>query len=851
MDNNSHNNGSRKEVILYFVIVVLLTFAFNLISGNISHFALPSLRFFGFILLLSVLLAFFPYSILNDITGPKIRQDRKTQTHILALLLVGGSLITFFVSSNILYWMLSFCIFVLGFSRLSRYDIQKYASPVVVGTFLFVVVHIMYLYNSAVYRCITSVSIWVTALVGDSITTPLKLGPSPSGFWIWLYFFMCLSALFLFTRKGDLRKKWKLAILLGGSVALWVLSIIGYGLVFLRQDMYPLSQVTALQLVLFFMLSGLFFVGTRKVSFVSSDTTFTTSPKQIGIFALIMIAAIFLATIPFMNQGTTGKIVFYERNCAIGSQIPEFPEEEELMAADQSISFGVLLWYFEERGYTVEILNEETTKSVRDALEDTAVFIAANLSSPFSADDSDAIKTFVEEGGGLLLFGEHTNMMTDPVDFQYGRHYLNDVLDGTGITINTDTAEWTKNHWQTSTQLFPHPVTKGLTPEDIHTGSVGASLSLKKSAEPIIVGKYAFSDDPNPLEPGFLGNREYEGGELLGEIVLAAADTYGKGRILVFGDTSYGFNEAMPETWKLIENSIDFLTDAQHLPEMAKWITSVFFIGAVGIFLLSHYTTLTGTSAACVILIGALVLSSGLSSLMDTPHTKTDAIAWIDTGHLNLINTRGYKDNSIDGLCKNFMRNNRIPLYLDGISHLEEGSILVIIAPIKNYSSRETAKVLSFVQNGGLLILSAGEPEKDAIKSLLSAFEMDIGATPLGPVPWIIETHGQVPQISQENLDTYWHEPKFIEAYPVGSSSPYTAHASLTYLGQTYNLIVSKQYGRGMVVLIGDSRFLLNENLEYSLDPARLGKPAFAAMWAGNIELLKDIIAKWKEALHE
>ena len=54
-----------------------------------------------------------------------------------------------------------------------------------------------------------------------------------------------------------------------------------------------------------------------------------------------------------------------------------------------------------------------------------------------------------------------------------------------------------------------------------------------------------------------------------------------------------------------------------------------------------------------------------------------------------------------------------------------------------------------------------------------------------------------------------------------------------------------------MVVLIGDSRFLLDENLEYSLDPARLGKPLFAALWIGNIELLKDIITDYEEGFDE
>jgi hypothetical protein len=452
----------------------------------------------------------------------------------------------------------------------------------------------------------------------------------------------------------------------------------------------------------------------------------------------------------------------------------------------------------------------------------------------------------VERGGGLLVLGEHTNMMASPVDFQSGRHYLNDILSFTGIRIRADTAEWMHEHWQTSTELLPHPVTRGLNSEEVRTGSVGASLTVSGTAVPVMVGRYAFSDNPNPLEPGFLGDREYERGEQLGDIILAAADSYGKGKVLVFGDTSYSFNEALPGTWRLMANSMNFLTNTHALPGFLTWVASVFFVLCAGIVLYFERRRLTG-SYPFVILLAALIISGSISSVMDTPYPESNALAWIDTAHCNLINTRGYKDNSVDGLTKNFLRNSYIPLYLEDTSQLKEGKIMVIIAPTRGYSSGEVKDIVSFVERGGLLILSAGVTERDAVVPLLGRFEMDIGNVPLGPVPWIIETHGRTPEITQENLDKYWHEPKFMEAYPVGGSNPYKSYASLTYLGQTYDLIISKQYGKGMVILIGDSRFLLDENLEYSLEPSRLGKPVFAAIWVGNVELLRDILTDFQE----
>lgn len=848
MDNNIPTKKSKKDIIMYLSIVLLLTFSFNIIAGHISHLALISLRFFGFILLLAVFLALFPYSLVSQFTLSHIRQDELVRKKVLAVLLVVAACIMLFAASNKVYWMLSFGIFMGGVTILSTLKIEKYALPITVGTFLHIVVYILYMYNSFLFKGIIRISIGFTTAIGRIIAVPITLGPSASGFWIWVYFALCTAGVF-FTAKEKSNTK-KLILSICGSIVLWAVSIVLYGLIFIHLDIYTLSEVTLLHISLFFMLAGLFFATVHNVVIAFPEITMPKTWKQSAVFLFLFVSAVFLALSPqISNTPEKAKIVFYQRECAMGSYLPEFPEEGESLTGDRGISFGTMLWFFEERGYTVEVLDNENTTSVQEALQNADVFIAANLNEPFSSEEIESIKSFAQSGGGLFLFGEHTNMMADPVDFQSGYHYLNEVLKGTGIAIKSDTAEWTRKHWQTSVMIFPHPVVKGIAPSEIHTGSVGASLSTTGSAQPIMVGRYAFSDDPNPLEPGFLGNRTYEPGELLGDIVLAASSTYGSGKVLVFGDTSYGFNEAIPGTWELMENCIEFL-NSEGNSSILEWIGLILFLAAFGV-LFSTQKIFINTSAAYAILIISFLISGVASSAMGVSYEKSDAIAWVDIGHCNLINTAGYKDNSVDGLCKNFMRNQYIPLYLTSISQLNQGSILTIIAPTRDYSGREVKKIASFVENGGLLILSVGAMEKNAVKPLLHTFEMDIGNIPLGPVPWIIETHGRTPQISDEDLERYWHEPKFMEVYPVAGAGSVTTYASLTYLGQTYNLIIAKQYGKGMVVLIGDSRYLLDENLEYSLDPARLGKPTFAALWVGNIELLKDIITDYEEELHD
>jgi hypothetical protein len=844
IENPQKNN--KKEMIYTLSVTLLLTFSFALISALIGHFALSSLRFFGFILLLLVFLALFPFSAMDRSFLSRIRENAEDRKKAVSLGLLVVAFIVLFATSSRVYWMLSVGIFVLGINSLSDSRLEKYILPIIGGTFLFIVVFLVYQYNPYVLRGISSLSLRFSAFMGTLIGSPMRMGSDASGFWVWLYFVLCGTGLFIFSAKEGKNLLFFIYFVVG-CILLWMLSFVLYGLVFSKLELYPLTQVTLLQLALFFMLVGLFYYFVWRTSHRGTDrTSHPLTVKRTLVFLVLLVSAVFLTTLPFVTQGNPGKIVFYQRNCAMGSYLPEFPEEGESLGGDQGITLGATLRYFEERGYTVEILTDELSTPVKDALQDADVFMAANLTSPLSPEDVEAVTAFVERGGGLLVFGEHTNMMASPVDFQSGRIYLNDILSFTGIRIRADTAEWMKKHWQTSTELLPHPVTRGLHTEEVRTGSVGASLTVSGTAVPVMVGRYAFSDNPNPLEPGFLGDREFEPGEQLGDIILAAADSYGKGKVLVFGDTSYSFNEALPSTWRLMENSMNFLTDTSTIPGVMLWVASIFFVLCAGITLYSERRRLTG-NYSFVILLAALIISGSISSVMDTPYPESDALAWIDIAHCNLINTRGYKDNSVDGLTKNFLRNGFTPLYLEDTAQLKEGRILVIIAPTRGYSSGEVKNIVSFVEQGGLLILSAGATERDAVVPFLNRFEMDIGNVPLGPVPWIIETHGRTPEITQENLDKYWHEPKFMEAYPVGGSNPYKSYASLTYLGQTYELIISKQYGKGMVVLIGDSRFLLDENLEYSLEPSRLGKPVFAAIWVGNVELLRDIITDFQE----
>jgi hypothetical protein len=553
-----------------------------------------------------------------------------------------------------------------------------------------------------------------------------------------------------------------------------------------------------------------------------------------------------------------GRVLVYERNSEMGFEIPHFPEGNKSFAPDDGFSIGALKLYLVNMGCIVDSLNSTDNRSLNNSLKGANIFVLMNLKKAFPSEDQQLIQEFVRDGGSLLVFGEHTSMFVSDRDFSSGRDYLNDLLGPTGIRINPDTADYIPDHWLYAASALPHAVTKDLD-FDLATSSVGASLNLSGTARPLIVGRYAFSDRPNQAQPGHLGDRIYERGETLGDLVVAACDTYGHGKVLVFGDTSYIFNNELPFRYDLIRNSISWLMGRGFgYAAYLGWASAVFLLAALVIFAGKHRPRITVQFLTCFAFVAAssLVASGCINGyLINVPADFESDIAWIDHTHLNQFNLENYRDDGIAGLTLNLFRNGFLPLVQETgkfIADPGKGAVSIIIAPNEHYSAQEADQYREFVEDGGLLLISAGYKSADSMDLILKSFGLQIGDLPLGSFPWIEQTHATMGQsiVSEENLRRYWHRPKFMEAYPVLADGDYKPIAWMRYNGNTYNLIILKEVGKGQVILIGDSRFLLNENLEQlSWGAGKETRKQYQLQWFGNIELLRRILTEHKAVM--
>ena len=85
---------------------------------------------------------------------------------------------------------------------------------------------------------------------------------------------------------------------------------------------------------------------------------------------------------------------------------------------------------------------------------------------------------------------------------------------------------------------------------------------MTKGARPVIVARHGFSDrgNQNNADRAFLGNRRYDRGERLGDIVLAADAKQGQGAVLVFGDTSPFQNLPIPFHWRFVLDTFSYVS---------------------------------------------------------------------------------------------------------------------------------------------------------------------------------------------------------------------------------------------------------------------------------------------------
>jgi hypothetical protein len=464
-------------------------------------------------------------------------------------------------------------------------------------------------------------------------------------------------------------------------------------------------------------------------------------------------------------------------------------------------TFGLWPDYLAAYGYETRIgpLTAENLAGAR-------AVVLINLPENLSRDEKDRLLAFVEGGGAVLLWGEHTGLGRI-------REPSNDLLaelPGAPIQMRFDSAVPVRQGWAEGLTLLPSPATYGVQDPIDLVIAVGASLEIDLPARPLIVGRFGHSDAGNVHNPAlnYVGDMRYNPGERLGDVVLAAEVKYGQGRFVVVGDTTPLGSVNLMTTMPFHARLLDWVTAAPAgfwgwlLGN--GWLAGLMLVAA-GACLVVGRSRITLAGATLVLGL-TLALTTRLDEAQSTPPPPSGPLAYVDVSHQERFDRLLWEDTSIGGLDYNLVRNGTLPLLLRNIDAetLARAELLVVIAPGQPFSAREVETIRRWVESGGRLLISVGWEESEASASLLDAFGLAVGHVPLGPA-----------EVEHETGPIQFHE-----AWPVactgaaGTGEADRPDAQPLVESYDYPLVLYQPWGEGGVVLIGDSEFLLGGNLE-------------------------------------
>ncbi len=191
--------------------------------------------------------------------------------------------------------------------------------------------------------------------------------------------------------------------------------------------------------------------------------------------------------------------------------------------------FGTWPVYCRAEGYDFGVIDESTVEAVD--LRGVQTLVLVNSPKIWDQRQRRTIYDFVVRGGSLLVLGDHTGV------FGLMRGF-NSLFSPLGIQFRFDSAYRRGSPGAGARRQCPTPCARA------GTMKTPASRLVHRSSYPDPLGRCWSAAMGFPIEAfakmpsaAFWETIHYDRGEQLGDTVLAATATYGRGRVVVWGDT--------------------------------------------------------------------------------------------------------------------------------------------------------------------------------------------------------------------------------------------------------------------------------------------------------------------------
>jgi hypothetical protein len=511
--------------------------------------------------------------------------------------------------------------------------------------------------------------------------------------------------------------------------------------------------------------------------------------KRMVLFALT--ALLVVAVVPPTAWRNPAKcdLVFVERG-VVSFTKPDYTRFGESAGG----MFGMLPEYARLFGAKTTVV-----KDIPAGLDPGQVLVLTNLDQDIGAEARERLWDFVSKGGRLWVLGDHTFIKN-------GRNHLNELLEPCHISFNNDSAQFFPQGWFHSYR-FPQgtPFSKLRDEGENRPGIlVGASLELGVPAQPLVFGRFGYSDwglDKEEGNRGYLGDFKYQATERLGDLVLVAGERYGKGRVLVFGDTSSFFNNNLTRSFEILRSSLGWLGESNawsfYASGLGRGLAAVLLAAFLALAFLWRAHPVAAAPLLAMGLVSAVIHGSGGLPDYDEAFARKH-LAVIDFSHHPNASKHSAMDEGLHGVGINLLRHGKLPVVLNEWDPevLENARYVVLNAPRQPLTGGELRELMRFMERGGRVILGCGYLDADGSRELLESLGCRIGGTPLGRF---------------FDLTAFGQRVSFMSAWGVEKLPP---KAEILCGSADWPLIVSVPVGKGGLVLISDSEFLQNRNVE-------------------------------------
>lgn len=184
-----------------------------------------------------------------------------------------------------------------------------------------------------------------------------------------------------------------------------------------------------------------------------------------------------------------------------------------------------------------------------DYLDEFDVLVVKTPNEPFEPEEREAVLAWIARGGGLFAISDHT-------DLSGMSSYFNDLLADAGIRFGNDSVKYSDGRavvvWDGPSLCDAHPISHGCEGFSFMTS---CSVSLSRDAVPVMVTRRSMVEFGDYAKRSNFGSVAANASVPHGGIVVAAAASYGRGRIVAFTDStvlsSFSFHRDHHDTFFL------------------------------------------------------------------------------------------------------------------------------------------------------------------------------------------------------------------------------------------------------------------------------------------------------------